>query len=251
MNKELQIFNFENKEVRTQQLNNEIYFCLKDVCEILELSNATVVANRLEEDERTKFNLGRQGEATFINESGLYSVILRSDKPNAKKFKKWVTSEVLPSIRKHGAYMTNDTLEKALTSPDFLIQLANKLKEEQLKVKTLENKIEEDKPKVLFAEALEVSKTSVLVGELAKLIKQNGIDMGANRLFEWLRRNGYLGSRGENYNLPTQKSMDLKIMEIKKTNTVNSDGSIRTNKTPKITGKGQKYFINKFLNYSK
>lgn len=134
----LQVFDFNNHEVRTQILNDEIWFCLKDVCDILEISNPTMAASRLDNDERTKFDLGRQGETNFINESGLYTVILRSDKSQAKIFRKWVTSEVLPSIRKHGAYMTERTLEQALTNPDFLIKLATELKEEQEKRKALE-----------------------------------------------------------------------------------------------------------------
>ena len=137
---ELQVFNFNDKQVRVEERNNETWFCLKDVCDILDIKNATDVVNRLDEEERTRFNLGRQGEANFINESGLYTVVLRSDKPQAKPFRKWVTSEVLPTIRKHGAYMTEQTLEQALTSPDFLIKLATELKEEQEKRKELELK---------------------------------------------------------------------------------------------------------------
>lgn len=143
-------------------------------------------------------------------------------------------------------------VEKEYNSPEKIMARAlkiaeNKLLETNIKIEQLENKIENDKSKVIFAEALEVSKTSILVGELAKLIKQNGVDIGANRLFEWLRNNGYLGKSGENYNLPTQKSMNLGLMEIKKTVINNPDGSTRTTKTPKITGKGQSYFVNKFL----
>ncbi|WP_064614408.1 phage antirepressor KilAC domain-containing protein [Streptobacillus moniliformis] len=143
-------------------------------------------------------------------------------------------------------------VEKEFNSPEKIMARAvlianDKVKKLDVKVQELENKIEQDKLKVVFAEALEISKTSILVGELAKLIKQNGVEIGANRLFEWLRNNGYLGTKGENYNLPTQKSMNLKIMEIKKTTSINPDGSVRTNRTPKITGKGQQYFINKFL----
>ena len=135
---ELQVFKFNDNEVRTTVINDEPWFVLKDLCEILNLSNPTAVAERLDDDERTKFNLGRQGETNIVNESGLYTVILRSDKPQAKQFRKWVTNEVLPTIRKHGAYMTEQTLEQALTSPDFLIKLATELKEEQEKRKALE-----------------------------------------------------------------------------------------------------------------
>lgn len=245
---ELKIFNYENKEIRTQKLNDNVWFCLKDVCEILGIKNVSDTKKRLEEDEVTRLDLGSlSGVTNFINESGLYSVILRSDKPEAKKFKRWVTSEVLPSIRKHGAYMTNDTLEKALTSPEFLIQLATNLKIEKEKNKMLTDKIETDRPKVIFAEALAVSEKSILIGELAKILKQNGVEIGANRLFEWLRGNNYLMAKGESRNQPSQKSMNLKLMEIKKTTINNSDGSVRVTVTTKITPKGQEYFINKFL----
>ena len=184
-----------------------------------------------------------------INESGLYSLVLSSKLPNAKKFKRWVTSEVLPSIRKHGAYMTDQTLEQALTSPDFLIQLATQLKEEKEQRKRLEAKVEQDKPKVLFADSVSASKSSILVGELAKILKQNGVDTGQFRLFAWLRENGYLIKReGSDYNMPTQKSSEMGLFEVKQTIITHSDGHITTNKTPKVTGKGQVYFVNKFMN---
>ena len=247
---ELKIFNFKNNEVRIKNINNEPYFNLKDVCEILEINNASQVITRLSEkgvitnDTLTK---GGIQKLNFINESNLYKLIFKSRKPQAEEFTDWVTSEVLPSIRKHGAYMTNDTLEKALTSPDFLIQLATNLKLEKEKNKMLTDKIETDKPKVIFAEALAVSEKSILIGELAKILKQNGVEIGANRLFEWLRANNYLMSKGESRNQPSQKSMNLKLMEIKKTTINNSDGSVRVTVTTKITPKGQEYFINKFL----
>lgn len=187
--------------------------------------------------------------ATIINESGLYSLILSSKLPNAKKFKRWVTNEVLPSIRKHGAYMTDQTLEQALTSPDFLIQLATQLKEEKEQRKQLEVKVEHDRPKVLFAESVSASKTSILVGELAKILKQNGVDTGQTRLFAWMRENGYLiKRRGNDYNMPTQRAMEMKLFEVKETSVTHSDGHISVNKTPKVTGKGQVYFVNKIMN---
>lgn len=147
---ELQTFNFNNQPVRTVQLNNQPYWVLKDVCDVLELSNPTVVANRLEDDERAKFNLGRQGEATVITESGLYAVILRSDKPNAKEFRKWVTSEVLPAIRKHGAYATPQTIEQMINNPDFTIQLLTELKKERESVNLLAATVKEYEPKVSY-----------------------------------------------------------------------------------------------------
>ena len=160
-----------------------------------------------------------------------------------------MTSEVIPSIRKHGAYMTPDKLEEVLLKPGTLIQLAQNLKTEQEKRRALEVKVEEQKPKVLFAESVEAAKTSILIGELAKLLKQNGINIGQNRLFEWLRQHGYLIKRnGTDYNMPTQRSMDMGLFEIKETTINNPDGSIKINKTSKVTGKGQVYFINLFLN---
>ena len=185
---------------------------------------------------------------TVVNESGLYNVILRSDKPEAKPFRKWVTSKVLPSIRKHGAYMTPQKIEEVLLNPDTIIKLATELKAEQEKRVALESKVEQDKPLVAFANSVSVAKTSILVGELAKLLKQNGVDMGQNRLFAWMRENGYLISRkGTDYNMPTQRSMEMELFEIKLTTISHGDGHTSISKTPKVTGKGQIYFINLFL----
>lgn len=248
---ELKIFNYEDKKIRTQLINDEPWFVGKDVADILGYKDtANALKRHIDEDDKGVGEIATPGgmqNVIVINESGLYSLILSSKLEGAKKFKKWVTSEVLPSIRKHGAYMTNDTLEKALTSPEFLIQLATNLKIEKEKNKMLTDKIETDRPKVIFAEALAVSEKSILIGELAKILKQNGIEIGANRLFEWLRANNYLMAKGESRNQPSQKSMNLKLMEIKKTTINNSDGSVRVTVTTKITPKGQEYFINKFL----
>ena len=252
---EIQVWNYESSEVRTVQVNGEPWFVLSDVCKVLELSTPARVAERLEKDEvsqtHTIDRMGREQKTTIINESGLYTVILRSDKPQAKPFRKWVTSEVLPSIRKHGAYMTDQALEKALTNPDFLIELATQLKAEQEQRRRLETTVaaqnkqmEQDKPKVLFADSVAASRSSILIGELAKLIKQNGVDMGQRRLFAWMRENGYLIKRcGSEYNLPTQRSMERGLMEIKETSVIHS-GYTTISKTPKVTGKGQVYFIN-------
>lgn len=184
----------------------------------------------------------------------MYDAILDSRKPEAKQFRKWVTSEVLPSIRKHGAYMTQETLEKALTSPDFLIQLATNLKEEQQKrieaekkAEVAEKQIEQDAPKVLFANAVATSQRSCLVAELAKILQQNGVNIGQNRLFAWMRENGYLCSKGQYYNQPTQKAMDLGLFELKQTTINKPDGSILVSTTTKVTGKGQVYFVDRFL----
>lgn len=239
--------------VRTLTIDNEPFFVGKDVATILGYAKPlNAIAIHVDEDDSLKQGLtdsmGRIQETIVINESGLYSLILSSKLPTAKKFKRWVTAEVLPSIRKHGAYMTPDTLEKALYNPDFLIRLATELKDTQAHVKHLETKIDNDKPKVIFADAVSTSKSSILVGELAKIIKQNGVNIGQNRLFAWLRDNGYLIKRkGTDYNMPTQYSMDLQLFEVKETEVTHADGHITVSKTPKVTGKGQQYFINKFL----
>ena len=249
----LEVFtNAEFGSVRTLTIDNEPYFVGKDVAEILGYSNKRdALAKHVDAEDKGVAKcdtLGGIQELTVINESGLYSLILSSKLPNAKKFKHWVTGEVLPSIRKHGAYMTDSTLEQALTSPDFLIKLATELKTEKEKRQALEVQAEENKPKVLFADAVSVSNTSILVGDLAKIIKQNGVNIGANRLFAWLRDNGYLIKRkGNDYNMPTQYSMELQLFEVKETVITHSDGHTSISKTPKVTGKGQQYFVNKFL----
>lgn len=249
---EMQIFNYKRNQVRTVELNSEPWFVLKDVCAVLELGSAHKVADRLDEDERNQIPLtdaiGRKQETTIISESGLYNVILRSDKPEAKPFRKWVTSEVLPSIRKHGTYMTPEVIERTLTDPDYIIQLATTLKQEQQKRKALEQQAEADRPKVLFADAVSASHTSILVGELAKLLRQNGVNIGQNRLFAWLRDNGYLIRRsGTDYNMPTQRSMEMGLFSIKETAISRSDGSVTVSKTVKVTGRGQTYFVDRFL----
>lgn len=250
----LQVFNYNGNEVRTIQKDGEPWWVLKDVCGILGISKYRDTASRLDEDERGSVRVdtpGGEQEMTVVNESGLYNVILRSDKPEAKPFRKWVTSEVLPSIRKHGAYMTPQKIEEALLNPDTIIKLATNLKAEREKRMELERQAEKDKPLVTFANSVSVAKASILVGELAKLLKQNGVDMGQNRLFTWMRENGYLISRkGADYNMPTQRSMEMELFEIKLTTISHGDGHTSLNKTPKVTGKGQIYFINLFLKAS-
>lgn len=185
----------------------------------------------------------------FIPENIFYRLAMKAKNETAEQFQAKVADEIIPSIRKHGAYMTSDVLEKALASPDFLIQLATKLKDEQERNRKLKADNERMKPKEIFADAVSVSDTSILIGELAKIIKQNSIDIGQNRLFEWMRSKGYLISRkGIDYNMPTQKSMELGLFEIKERTFNNPDGSVRITKTVLVTGKGQQYFINKFLN---
>lgn len=245
----LEVFNFENKEVRTKSQNNEVWFCLKDVCSILEIKNHKDVVSRLNQkgvDISDTLTNGGMQKVTFINESNLYKVIFQSRKQQAERFTEWVTGEVLPSLRKHGMYATEETIDKILSNPDFGIRLLSELKEEREKSKQLKSENDQLKPKALFADTVSASDTSILIGQLAKLLKQNGNDIGQNRLFKILRKDGYLGKSGENYNLPTQKSMNLKVMEIKERTVNNSDGSVRITKTPMITGKGQVYFVNRY-----
>ena len=245
---ELKVFNNrEFGEVRTVEINGEPWFVANDICYALDLTNTTMAMSRLDDDERTKFNLGRQGEANVVNEFGLYNLVLASRKPEAKQFKRWITHDVIPTIRRHGAYMTDGIIERTLQDPDYLIQLATTLKEERAKRQLAEAENYKNKPMVLFAESVQASDNSCLIGELAKIISQNGVSIGQNRLFEWLRENGYLIKGGERRNQPTQYSMELGLMEIKKRTIDNPDGSIRVTVTTKVTGKGQIYFVNKFL----
>ena len=247
---------FENQEfgqVRTSIINNEPYFNLNDVCRVLEINNPRMAKTRLNEDGVSTTDIltngGRQ-QANFINESNLYKLIFQSRKPEAERFADWVTSEVLPTIRKHGAYMTETVIERALTDPDYLIQLATTLKEEKQRRIAAEAENERNKPKVLFSESCEVAENSILIGEFAKRLKQNGLpNMGQNRLFALLRDQGYLCKGGERRNQPTQRSMEQGLFETKVRVINNPDGSTRTTTTTKMTGKGQIYFTNKFLGW--
>ncbi|MDY4865761.1 phage antirepressor KilAC domain-containing protein [Limosilactobacillus sp.] len=246
-----QLFNFNGQQVRTVTINDEPYFVGKDVATILGYSNTRdALSHHVDDEDKGVAKLdtlgGRQNQ-TIINESGLYSLILGSKLPTAKEFKHWVTSEVLPSIRKHGAYMTPQTIEKALLSPDTIINLATQLKEEQEQRKHLQEENEQMKPKALFADAVSTSNSSILIGQLAKILRQNGVSIGQNRLFAWMRNHGYLGTRGSNRNVPTQRSMELGLFKTKETVINHSDGHTTVNITTKVTGKGQQYFIQKFL----
>lgn len=256
---DLQIFkNSEFGEVRTKVINNEPYFSLNDVCRILEINNPSQAKTRLNKDgvisNEVIDSMGRTQQANFINESNLYKLVFQSRKSEAEKFADWVTSEVLPSIRKHGAYMSSEVIEKTLSDPDYLIRLATNLKEEKAKRALAEAQIERDKPKVLFADTVSSSNKSCLVGELAKLISQEAIrrgeinkKIGQNNLFAWMRSNGYLCKSGERKNQPLQQYVEQGLFELKKGSYVDSNGSNITTTTTKVTGKGQIYFVNKFL----
>ncbi|WP_125589733.1 phage antirepressor [Companilactobacillus jidongensis] len=243
------VFNFKGVGIRTLQINDEPCFVGNDVASILGYSQtAKAVRDHVDKDDKGVSVLDTPGgkqSTTVINESGLYSLILSSKLPTAKEFKHWITSKVLPSIRKNGSYLTDQKAYDITHNPDslaeLLLQAGNQLKEKDIQ-------ISEMKPKVLFANAVETSDTSILVGELAKLLNQNGVDIGSKRLFAWLRNHGYLiAGNHSDRNLPTQRSMDLKIFEIKERTYNNPDGSVRVTRTPKVTGKGQTYFVNKFL----
>lgn len=239
---ELQIFkNNTFGNVRVLEQGGEPWFVAKDVCDCLGLKNPTMAVNTLDDDERAKFNLGRQGNTNIVNEYGLYNLVLSSRKPEAKEFKRWITHEVIPSIRKYGSF--NMAIPRTL--PDALTAYAHEIEAHQ-KTQAL---LEAQRPKVLFADSVAASHTSILVGELAKILHQNGIkDMGQNRLFTWMRNNGYLISRkGTDYNSPTQKAMELGLFQIKETIVSHADGHTSISKTTKVTGKGQQYFINKLL----
>lgn len=244
-----EIFNFHGQDVRTVTINGEPYLVGKDVAEILGYSRPdNAIRNHVDDEDKLVHQFSASGQnrnMTVINESGFYALVLSSKLPRAKEFKRWVTSEVLPTIRKHGMFATDELLD----NPDFAIATLQKLKEEREAKKLLEATIEEQKPKVIFANAVSASHTSILVGDFAKLMRQNGLNFGQNRMFSWLRENGYLISRKANsWNMPTQKAMDLGLFEIKETTINHSDGHISINKTPKITGKGQLYFADKLLN---
>lgn len=246
---DLQIFNFNNKEIRTLAIEGEPYFVGKDVADILGYQNGSRDINRhVDEEDRHKamiFDGNQYKETITINESGLYSLILSSKLPKAKEFKHWVTHEVLPAIRKHGAYMTDAKAAAIVTDKGSLADLLQQAAD-QLKRKDIQ--IEQMKPKALFADSVAASDTTILIGELAKILRGNGVDIGANRLFRWLREHGYLISRkGSDYNMPTQKSMELGLFKIIERTINQSDGSSRICKTTKVTGKGQQYFVNKFV----
>lgn len=257
-----QLFNFKGQQVRTVTIDGEPYFVGKDVANILGYSNGSRDINaHTDEEDRLKYQIstaGQMREQTVINESGLYSLILGSKLPQAHEFKRWVTSEVLPTIRKHGAYMTPAKIEEVLTDPDTIIQLATQLKEEQQKRKRLQEENEVMKPKALFADAVSTAKTNILIGEMAKILKANGVDyitvagqkvtMGQNHFFQWLRENGYLiKRRGTDYNAPTQMAMNKGLFKVKESTSIDANGTTRVNKTTKVTGKGQQYFTNYFL----
>ena len=251
MENNLQIFNYGSIDVRIMAQDSEPWFVAKDVCEILGLTDVTSALRTLDDDEKLVRKISGAGQVRMmatINESGLYTLIMRSTKPGAKQFRKWVTGTVLPSIRKTGFYATPNTIDSIIADPDNFIKVLQELKATRTKAAELETQIENDRPKVLFAEAVDASKDSILIGNFATILKQKGIDIGQNRLFAWFRENGWLiRCRGERWNLPTQRGLNRGFFEVKQTVITNPDGSKILRPTPKITGKGQIFFTNGFL----
>lgn len=250
---ELQIFkNDEFGQVRTTIINDEPYFVGKDVAVVLGYRDTSdALKKHVDEEDKGVCEMptpgGRQ-QMKMVNESGLYSLIIGSKLPTAKRFKRWVTSEVLPTIRKHGAYATAPTIDKILDDPDYGIRLLQNLKEEREKRKALEVQNAVMIPKAVFADAVTTSDSCILIGDLAKLLRQNGVEIGQKRLFEWLRNHGFLiKRRGADWNSPTQRAMEMGLFEIKETAITHSDGHVTISKTTKVTGKGQVYFVNRFL----
>ena len=250
---ELQIFkSHEFGEIRTTIQNGEPWFVAADVCKALDIENNRKATNRLDDDEKNTVTLsdGNRGNpnTTIVNEAGLYSLVLGSRKPEAKAFKRWITHEVLPTIRRTGGYVNSAEAFIGHYLP-YADESTRTMFRAQLKaIEELNAKIEADKPKVLFADAVSSSDTTILVGEMAKILKQNGVNIGQKRFFEWLRQNGYLIKRkGSEWNMPTQRSMELGLFEIKESTHLDGNGCNITTKTPKITGKGQQYFIGEFL----
>ena len=257
--REIQIFeNAEFGKVRTIVIDNEPWFVGKDVATALGYKDTSDALKKHvdEEDKLTRrfTDSGQIREMYVINESGVYSLVFSSKLPTAKAFKRWVTSEVLPAIRKHGGYMTPEKVEEALMNPDVMIRLATELKAEREKRQALSKLADEQgaqiakmQPKALFADAVSTSETSILIGGLAKLIKQNGVDIGQKRLFDWLREHGFLIKNGTDKNMPTQRAMERGLFEVKEGSFVDGNGVNRITRTTKVTGKGQIYFVNRFL----
>lgn len=243
---DIQIFNFENNEVRTLNVGGQPYFVGKDVADILGYAdqNKALAMHVDDEDklnDKTASSLGQRG-GWLINESGLYSLILSSKMPNAKKFKRWVTSEVLPTIRKHGAYMTEQKIEEALLNPDTLITLAKQLKAEKEQRLLAQKQVEEMTPKAVFHDAVANAENTMLVRDVAHFLRQNGVDIGGTRFFVWLRLNGFLTKN----NQPTQLSLERGYFQVKET-VVHTNHGFQTKTTPKITGRGQTFFLKKML----
>lgn len=253
MNNEMQRFDFKGAALRTlTDEAGEPWFVAKDVCDILELGNTTNALRALDEDEKTNFtncNVAQNGGRAplIISEPGLYKLIMRSRKPEAKEFQRWVTHEVLPQIRKTGGYIPATDADDDMTILAKAVMIGQRTMEAQKrKIASQQSRIVELEPKARFADAVAASDGTCLVGELAKMLRQNGMDIGQNRLFRLLQADGYLGKSGSNRNVPTQRAMDLGLFRIKETTVTHADGHTTVSRTPKVTGKGQRYFIDRY-----
>ncbi|HBF1631522.1 TPA: phage antirepressor KilAC domain-containing protein [Clostridioides difficile] len=253
---EKRIISFNNElfgEIRTIRIENEPYFVATDIAKALGYKDTTnaikqhckwVVKHHIPHPQSKTKTL----EVNIIPEGDMYRLITNSELPSAEKFERWVFDEVLPSIREHGAYMTNEALEKAINDPDWTIKLLTELKKERATKEKLRVEQEKNKPKLELANAIESSSSSILIAQLSKILNQNGVDIGQNRLFEWMRNNEYLiRKKRADHNTPTQKSMDLKVLEVSESTGIDKDGNTVIRQTPVVTGKGQIYFVNKIL----
>lgn len=257
---EIQLFtNPEFGEIRTVEVNGDTWFVGRDIAAALGYSaTRNAIFAHVDDEDKLTHRISASGqmrEVILINESGVYALIFSSKLDKAKKFKHWVTSEVLPTIRRHGAYATADTIESIIANPENGIKLLTALKEEREQRKLAESKAalleevtKEQAPKVIFADAVAGSTNSILIGELAKILRQNDIQIGEKRLFQWMRDNGYLGTTGDRYNIPNQRYIEMGLFTLK-TNTFSVNGTMQTRNTTKVTGKGQQYFINKFIHH--
>lgn len=253
MNNEIQRFDFKGASLRTlTDKAGEPWFVAKDVCDILELGNTTNALRALDEDEKTNFtncNVAQNGGRAplIISEPGLYKLVMRSRKPEAKEFQRWVTHEVLPSIRRTGGYIPTTDADDDMTILAKAVMIGQRTMEAQKqKIAEQQTRIVELEPKARFADAVAASDGTCLVGELAKMLRQNGMDIGQNRLFRLLQADGYLGKSGSNRNVPTQRAMNLGLFRIKETTVTHADGHTTVSRTPKVTGKGQRYFIDRY-----
>ncbi|MBX9013170.1 phage antirepressor Ant [Ligilactobacillus murinus] len=251
---ETKIFNNGNIDLPVREVDGQIEFDAEASAIGLGISFVAKSGNEVVRWSRVRkyLNSPQVSKGDYISEPDFYTLAIKANNPTAEKFQYWVTHEVLPSIREHGAYMTDEKAFEVVHNSnglaDLLQQASEQLRAKDIQIEQMGKRIQQDKPKVIFANAVSVSDTTILVGELAKILKQNGVNIGATRLFAWLRENGYLISRkGTDWNMPTQRSMELGLFEIKETTITHSDGHTTISKTTKVTGKGQQYFINKFL----
>jgi len=254
MNNKIEVFKNEQfGEIRTALIENEPWFVAVDVCRALEIGNSSQAISRLDADEKMITLISNEGNKrgnpnmTVVNEPGLYTLILSSRKPEAKAFKRWITHDVIPMIRKTGGYIPTTDVDDDMTILAKAVMIGQRTMEEQKRrIAEQQSRIVELEPKALFADAVAASDGTCLVGELAKMLRQNGLNIGQNRLFQLLRDDGFFGKSGSNRNVPTQKAMDLGLFRIKETAVTHSDGHVTISRTPKVTGKGQRYFIARY-----